>query len=130
MKKLMLALVALVMVGISFTGCKVEKSEVTVSVYDVMGNPINNRAVLYTDAVSAALDTFIPSPESLVTDIPDGMQYALTNAQGTVTIPFDLSVSKLTYYFYVFDEGSQKWLDKTVELVRGKNAEIKFEVNR
>lgn len=62
MKKLMLALVALVMVGISFTGCKVEKSEVTVSVYDTMGNPVNNRAVLYTDAVSSVLDTFIPSP--------------------------------------------------------------------
>ena len=130
MKKLMIALAALVMVGMSFTGCKVERSEVTVSVYDKEDNPIADRYVLYTDMASAIIDAVAPSPESLVSGIPDGWSGGQTNKQGYVTFKFDLAVSKLAYYFYVYDDGSKQWEDKTITIERGKNAEITFVVNK
>ncbi len=128
MKKITLVLVALL--TLVFTGCKTEDSKVTVNVHDTLGVPVANRYVLYADYASIITEEILPSPEALLTDIPDYYEYAQTNAAGSVVIPMSLSVSKIKYYFTVFDEGSNKWIDKTVELKRGVNEEINFEVNK
>ena len=99
MKKTLFILTALL--AVVFTGCKVEKSEVTVYVADTEGNPMKNREILYTDMVSLILDVALPSPESLVTGIPEGWEYATANNQGVVTIPFDMSVSTCTISAFI-----------------------------
>lgn len=128
MKKTLFILTA--MLAVVFTSCEVKTSEVTVSVVDTEGNPMNNREVLYTDMASLILDAALPSPESLVTGIPEGWEYATTNAQGIVTLKIDLGVKKLTYYFEVFDYGSNKWVENKLELKKGENAEVEFVVNK
>ena len=128
MKKTLFILTALL--AVVFTGCKVETSEVTVSVVDTEGNPMANRDILYTDLASVILDATLPSPESLLTGIPEGWEYASTNAQGVVTIKIDMSVSKLTYYFEVFDYGSNKWVEEKLKLKKGEKAEVNFVVNK
>ena len=128
MKKVLFALVA--MVALVFSGCKVETSKVTVSVQDTNDFPVVNRYVCYTDVASAVFDFAVPSPESLVTGIPDGWAYAQTNAQGTVTISLDLAVNSLKYYFAVFDDGAKTFVTKEVTIKRGQNEEINFVVNK
>lgn len=128
MKKIMFVMVA--MLTMLFTGCKTETSKVTITVEDTAGAPVANCPILYADYVSIILDFTLPSPESLVTDIPEGWEYATTNAYGTVTLNIPLAVSKLKYSFNAYDRGSNQWQEKTVELHRGVNEDIKFVVNK
>jgi hypothetical protein len=128
MKKLTFVLVALL--TLAFTGCKVETSKVTVSVTDKAGAPLADRYVFYADVVSVALEELAPSPESLITDTSDAWDAVSTNAQGTVEFNINLGVSKLSYYFMTYDYGKLNWEIKTVELHRGKNADIVLEINK
>ncbi len=128
MKKLSLVLVALL--TLVFTGCKTETSKVTIIVEDTAGLPVANRYVLYTDAASYIVESILPSPESVVTDVEECWEIAQTNTAGKVELNIELSVSKLHYYFEVPDFGSNKWIEKDVELRRGQNDEIKFVVNK
>jgi len=131
MKKILLVVAACMTIAMGFTSCKVETSEVTVNVTDRDGFPIANREVYYTDMASVIVSGLTPDPSTPITG-SDGeeLAYGKTDAFGTVTFRFDLAVENLDYYFYVFDEGSRQWRDKTVHLRRGKNAEITFEVNQ
>ena len=128
MKKLTFVLVALL--TLAFTGCKVETSKVTVSVTDKAGAPLADRYVFYADVVSAAIEELAPSPESLLTDTSDAWDAVSTNAQGTVEFNINLGVSKMSYYFMTYDYGKLNWEIKTVELHRGKNADIVLEINK
>ena len=128
MKKLALVLVAVLTV--TFTGCKTETSKVSIHVEDYSGNPVDKCPILYADYVSIALDFTLPSPESLVTDIPDGWEYAETNADGNVVLSIPLSVSKLKYSFNAYDRGTNNWVDTAVVIHRGVNEEITFRVNK
>lgn len=128
MKKVIFALLAVL--AIVFTSCKFESAKVTINVTDKEGAPVAFREVFYTDKVSAILDVVLPpSPDELI-GISDGsFQYVKTNKQGTVTFSEILGVSKLNYYFIVFDEGSKQWVDKEVTLYRGQDIEVNLEVN-
>ena len=128
MKKLALVLVALL--TIVFTGCKSEKSSVTIYVEDEMGVPVPNRYIFYADEASYIIDELLPSPDAMITNVNDSWEVAQTNAYGKVTIPISMSVDKMKYYFEVYDAGINKWIEKTPELVRGKDETIKFVVNR
>lgn len=128
MKKILLVLVA--MLTMVFTGCKVENSKVTVSVKDTAGAPVNNCPVIYADYASLIIGAVIPSPEQLVDDTEDCWEYAETNAQGIVNLNILLAVPKLKYCFAVYDKGSKEWITKDVDLVRGVNEDIEFEVNK
>ena len=128
MKKL--ALIVVAMLTMVFTGCKTETSQVTVYVEDTLGIPVSGRYVFYADEASIVLDGLFPSPEELITDTEDCWEVAKTNEAGIVQINISLSVSKLKYHFMVYDAGTNKWLEKIVELRRGINDEISFTVNR
>jgi hypothetical protein len=128
MKKFALVLVAVLTV--MFTGCKTETSKVTITVEDTAGAPVDKCPIIYADYASIILGLAFPSPESLATGIPEGWEYAETNAYGTVVLNIPLSVSKLKYSFYALDRGSNQWPEKTVELHRGVNEDIKFVVNK
>lgn len=128
MKKVIFVLVALM--ALAFTGCKVETSEVTISVEDKLGTPLKDRYVFYADVVSVVLDAALPSPEELVTDMSDAWDVAKTNAYGVVTLKIDLGVKELSYYFMTYDYGKMDWEIKTVKLERGKNADIELVVNQ
>lgn len=122
MKKLALVLVA--MLAMVFTGCKTEKSTITISVEDEMGVPVAQRAVYYADLASLIIDEVLPSPDGL----SDAWNVVPTNTLGIANIEISLSVSKLKYQFMVWDYGRNKWVDKTVELRRGINEVIEFKV--
>lgn len=128
MKKVLLVLTA--MLTLVFTGCKIENSNVTVSVEDTEGYPVANRGIFYSDLASIIIGELVPSPEELATGVSDVWEYAVTNRQGTVVIRIPLGVSKMKYEFLVWDEGAQQWITKEVELHRGENEEIRFVVNR
>jgi len=128
MKKIALVLVALL--TLVFTGCKSEKSNVTVIVEDELGMAIANRHIFYTDEASYIIDELLPSPDAMVTNVNDSWEVAQTNAYGKVTLQISMSVDKMKYYFEVFDTGSNQWKEQTPQLVRGKDATIKFVVNR
>ena len=128
MKKMMFFAVAALTMVFFFGSCKVETSKVTVSVVDESGEPVPNRYVFYTDMASAITGTVLPDPTDLMG--LDSWEYGQTNAQGVVTFSFDLAVSKLTYYFYVLDAGSNQWKNKEITLKKGENADIEFVVNR
>ena len=126
MKKLALVLVA--MLTLVFTGCKTETSTVTVYVEDALELPVARRAVFYADWASIIIDGIAPSPDELITGESDVWEYVTTDAMGVATIKISLSVSKLKYQFMVWDEGTKGWKEKTVELRRGVNEEIQFQV--
>ncbi len=128
MKKILLVLTA--MLTLVFTGCKIENSNVTVSVEDTAGVPVASRGIFYTDLATAVIDVILPSPTEMITGLSDSWDYAETNAQGTVVLPIPLAVSKMKYVFYVWDNGSMSWVTKEVELHRGQNEEIRFVVNK
>ncbi len=128
MKKVALVLVALL--TIVFTGCKSEKSNITVIVEDEMGAPIANRHVFYVDEASCIIDELLPSPDAMITNVNDSWEVAQTNAYGKVTFKISMSVDKMKYYFEVFDEGSNQWQEQKLDLLRGKDETIKFVVNR
>jgi len=128
MKKLTFVLVALL--TLAFTGCKVETSKVTVSVTDKAGAPLADRYVFYADAVSVILDAAMPSPEELITDTSDAWEVASTNAQGVVELSINLGVNKLSYCFMTYDYGKLDWEMQTVELHRGKNADVVLKINK
>ncbi len=126
MKKVFFALVALLAIGL--TGCKFDNAKLTISVTDTAGNPVANREVFYTDEVSSILSIALPSPDVLAGE--DEWDYVVTNSQGTVKLDILLGVSKLDYYFVVYDEGARTWQDTLVTLRRGNNEEISFVVNK
>lgn len=128
MKKIALVLVALL--TLVFTGCKSEKSNVTVIVEDELGIAVPNRYIFYTDEASYIIDELLPSPDAMVTNVNDSWEVAQTNAYGKVTIQISMSVDKMKYYFEVYDAGSNQWKEQTPKLVRGKDETIKFVVNR
>lgn len=129
MKKILLVLVA--MLTMVFTGCKVENSKVTVAVEDTTGVPVSGRYVFYADFASIIVGEVLPSPEQLITNIEDYWEYETTNAQGVATITIPLAVSKMTYRFMVYDEGSSDpWKYKDVSIHRGVNEEIKLVVSK
>ena len=78
--------------------------------------------------ISLGVNFFLPSPDP--TDEDNVWEYAETNAQGIVTKNILLAVPKLKYCFAVYDRGSNEWITKDVELVRGTNEEIEFVVNK
>lgn len=126
MKKLAFVLVALL--TLAFTGCKVETSKVLVSVEDRVGDPIADRYVFYVDWATYILDGLLPADP--LSGISDVWEVAQTDKTGTVTLSIPLGVSKLKYEFAVFDNGTGKWVEKTVELHRGVNEVIEFVVNK
>lgn len=128
MKKIAFVLVA--MFAIVLTGCKTERSKVTVTVEDSLGLPVAQRYVFYADYATLITDAIAPSPEELATGVSDVWEVATTNAAGFVTLDISLSVSKLKYSFMVYDMGTKEWKEKTVELRRGVNEEINFVVNQ
>ncbi len=128
MKKTLFILTAIL--AVAFTSCDVKTSEVTITVADAEGNPVNNRLVLYTDMATLIVDAVLPSPEEIITGVPEGWSYATTNAQGKVVVKLDMGVNKLTYYFEVFDQGTNKWEKQEITLKKGENAEINFTVNK
>lgn len=128
MKKIAFVLVA--MFAIVLTGCKTERSKVTVTVEDALGLPVAQRYVFYADYATLITDAIAPSPEELATGVSDVWEVATTNAAGFVTLDISLSVSKLKYCFMVYDMGTKDWKEKTVELRRGVNEEINFVVNQ
>lgn len=124
--------VFLSVLAIVLTSCKFENTNVTVSVQDTEGAPVANRMVFYTDQASLILDVVLPpTPDELI-GVEEGGSwlYVTTNKQGTVTFPIVMGVAKLKYYFIVFDEGSNQWVEKEVTLQRGVNETIEFEVNK
>ncbi|MBO4250552.1 MAG: hypothetical protein J5884_04775 [Paludibacteraceae bacterium] len=130
MKKVFFMLLAVM--AIAFTGCKVEDATVTVSVENTAGYPVANRYVFYIDKASYIAGAVLPAtPTELITGLDEsGWEYAETNAQGTVTLKIAMAVAKAKYYFVVFDLGSNQWVEKEIELQRGKNADIEFVVNK
>ena len=129
MKKLFFALLSVL--AIAFTSCKVDDATVTVSVKDTAGNPVANRAVFYTDQASLILGSVLPpSPTELLLLDDESWEYVETNKQGTVTFKVLLAAAKTEFYFLVYDEGSNQWIEKDVILQRGVNDEIEFEVNK
>ena len=119
------------MLTMVFTGCKVENSKVTVAVEDTTGVPVSGRYVFYADFASIIVGEVLPSPEQLITNIEDYWEYETTNAQGVATITIPLAVSKMTYRFMVYDEGSSDpWKYKDVSIHRGVNEEIKLVVSK
>ena len=96
MKKIAFVLVA--MFAIVLTGCKTERSKVTVTVEDSLGLPVAQRYVFYADYATLISDAIAPSPEELATGVSDVWEVATTNAAGFVTLDISLSVSKLTIY--------------------------------
>jgi len=72
----------------------------------------------------------MPSPQELLTDTSDAWEVASTNAQGVVELSINLGVNKLSYCFMTYDYGKMDWETKTVELHRGKNAEVELSINK
>ena len=133
MKKYLLIAVACLSLVLGFSSCKVENSQVTVSVTDTEGAPVANRKVYYVDLASSIIDIFTPDPTDPLKEDDERLEevdYVVTNAQGTVTFNIPLMVKSLDFYFYVFDEGSRQWQEKTVKIHRGVNADVEFVVNR
>ena len=62
MKKYLLIAVACLSLVLGFSSCKVENSQVTVSVTDTEGAPVANRKVYYIDLASSIIDIFTPDP--------------------------------------------------------------------
>lgn len=129
MKKLLFFAASILVLALA--GCKVETSKVTVSVRDTNGNPIEGRRVYYDDLASSILDILAPDPEAPLTGSDErNLEFGVTNAQGVVTFSFNMSISNLNYYFYVFDKGSNQWHEKSLLVKRGYNSEVEFEVNK
>ena len=122
------ALVLLAMLTLAMTGCKVEKSKVTVYVQDSLELPVANRAVIYADLATVIIGGLIPSPEEMISGETDVWNYAETNALGFVEIPISLAVSKIDYEFAVWDNGKKDWVTQIVKLERGVNKDIEFTV--
>ena len=129
-------LLQMALLGLLFASCTVETSKVTVTVTDLKDNPIANRKVFYTDMASNIIGAIIVDPNAPFKTEEEAakdaeLSYGSTNAQGTVTFKFDLGVKKLTYYFYVLDEGSNQWSSKAIEVKRGSDYDdIVFKVNK
>ena len=130
MKKVFFMLLSVM--AIAFTSCKIDNANVTVNVKDTAGEPVANRMVFYIDKASYIVGAVLPAtPTELATGIDEsGWEYVETNAAGTVSFKVLLGVSKATYYFDVFDDGSKQWVEKEVTLVRGENEQIDFVVNK
>ena len=130
MKKVFFMLLAVM--AIAFTGCKVDDATVTVSVQDGAGTPLADRYVFYIDKASYIVGSVLPpTPTELLTGLDEsGWEYAETNAQGTVKLKIEMAVAKAKFYFITFDFGTNKWVEKEVELQRGKNADVELVVNK
>ena len=129
MKKVFFAFLAVL--AIAFTGCKTDNASVTVTVKDTANNPIASRAVFYTDKASLISESVLPpTPEALIGLDDSSWSYVETNSQGTVTFNVMMSVANLTYYFVVFDLGSNRWVQKEYNLKRGANQDIEFVLNK
>ena len=129
MKKVFFAFLAVL--AIAFTGCKTDNASVTVTVKDTANNPIASRAVFYTDKASLIAESVLPpTPEALIGLDDSSWSYVETNSQGTVTFNVMMSVANLTYYFVVFDLGSNRWVQKEYNLKRGANQDIEFVLNK
>ena len=129
MKKVFFAFLAVL--AIAFTGCKTDNATVTVTVKDTANNPIASRAVFYTDKASLIAESVLPpTPEALIGLDDSSWSYVETNSQGTVTFNVMMSVANLTYYFVVFDLGSNRWVQKEYNLKRGANQDIEFVLNK
>lgn len=129
MKKVFFAFLAVL--AIAFTGCKTDNATVTVTVKDTANNPIASRAVFYTDKASLIAESVLPpTPEALIGLDDSSWSYVETNSQGTVTFNVLMSVANLTYYFVVFDLGSNRWVQKEYNLKRGANQDIEFVLNK
>ena len=127
MKKVIFALFAVM--AFAFTSCQNEAT-FTVSVKDTEGDPVADRYVFFKDKASMIADFVLPpTPEELL-GAESGWSYVITNRAGVVDVTFNIGFSKATYYFYVFDNGSQQWKEKEVVLVKGQNEPIDFVVNR
>ena len=130
MKKVLFAISA-VLLALTLASCEVDTSKVTVTVTDLEGNAIADRNVFYTDLASVIIGIAMPDPDApLKEDNDDHLRYGSTNANGTVTFHYTLAVSSLVYYFFVYDEGSNEWLEQSVKLKKGYNSEITFQVNK
>ena len=130
MKKI-LFFASAILLAFTFASCEVDTSKVTVTVTDLNGEPINNRNVYYTDLASVIIGVAMPDPAApLEDDNENHLRYGSTNAQGTVTFTYSLAVNSLDYYYFVYDEGSNEWLSKSVHLKKGYNKEIAFQVNK
>lgn len=130
MKKVLFALLAVI--AIAFTSCKIENAKVTLTVQDTAGAPVANRNVFYIDKASYILGAVLPpTPTELITGLDEsGWEYVQTNQAGTVTFNVPMAVAHANYYFEVFDEGSNQWVEKEITLVRGQNELIEFTVNK
>lgn len=129
MKKVFFAIMAVL--AIACTGCKTDNATVTVTVKDTANNPIKDRAVFYTDKASLIAEAVLPpTPEALIGLDDSSWAYAETNSQGTVTFNVPMTVANLTYYFVVFDLGSNRWVQKEYNLKRGANQDIEFVLNK
>ena len=130
MKKTIFFLAA-IFVALSFASCEVDTSKVTVTVTDMNGNPIADRNIYYTDLASVIIGVALPDPDAPLKDENDNeLPHGTTNAQGVVTFTYSLAVSNLHYFFYVYDDGANQWLEKSLKLKRGYNSEIAFQVNK
>jgi len=129
MKKVFIALLAVA--AIALTSCKFDNAHVTVSVIDEFELPVANRAVFYTDKASLIIGAVLPpTPEELIGLGDSSWEYVTTNQLGYVTFDVLMGVSKMKYYFIVYDEGTRGWKEKEVELQRGKNEEIVIAVKQ
>ena len=130
MKKVFFMLLAVM--AIAFTGCKVDNATVTVSVKDTAGTPLADRYVFYIDKASYIAGAVLPpTPTELITGLDEsGWEYAETNAQGTVKLQIPMAVAKASFYFITYDFGANKWVEKEIELQRGKNDAVDLVVNK
>lgn len=129
MKKILLVLVA--MLTMVFTGCKIENSTITVAVEDTAGTPVSGQYVFYADYATIGLNYVFPSPDELISGVEDYWEYKKTDAQGVAKITIPMALSKMTYRFAVYDEGSssEPWVYKDVEVHRGVNDEVKLVIS-
>lgn len=130
MKKILFLLISVM--AIAFTSCKIENATVAAHVEDTAGAPVADRYIFYIDKASYIIGAVLPpTPTEMVSGLDEsGWEYVVTNKAGNVTFNLPLAVAKANYYFIVFDEGSQNWVEKEVTIHRGQNEEISFVVNR
>ena len=133
MKKFLLIIAAIMTVTFGFTSCEIEKSEITVNVKNMDGNPVAERRVYWSDLAEDLVGTFAPDPdEPLKSDEQKEkeLKYVVTNDKGTCVFEYTMAVKSMPMYFYVFDEGSRQWKSEYLNLKRGENATIEFKVNK
>ncbi|MBO7457657.1 MAG: hypothetical protein J6T80_00170 [Paludibacteraceae bacterium] len=130
MKKVLFVLAAMI-VAMSFSSCKFEKSSITVKVIDQDSLPVAARNVYYDDLAIAIIDAALPSPDEPLRD-DEGREIAhqKTNASGETTIEVTLGVDKMPYFFYVFDEGTDKWVSTILDVKRGQHHDLTIKVNQ